>query len=262
MKKGDIVVRKSYNKDLYFVVSRLKDGIAYLRCISHRLKADAPISDLISVKGEGFFGFKKLFHDDIAEKVKNIVEEREDYRHNYLLPGKVLHIDADEGYLNMCLTYYEALKVPCVGALLKEIKQPDKITELLNEHLPDVLVLTGHDAIKKGGDSEKLESYRSSAYFVEAVRKARQFQSAKDGLFIFAGACQSSFEDIMNAGANFASSPERIFIHALDPVLIAEKIAYTSVNDTISLKNVIQNTITGESGIGGIESRGTLRKVK
>ena len=34
----------------------------------------------------------------------------------------------------------------------------------------------------------------------------------KNKLAIFAGACQSYYEEIMNAGANFASSPGRIFI--------------------------------------------------
>ena len=44
----------------------------------------------------------------------------------------------------------------------------------------------------------------------------------------FAGACQSHFEALIRAGANFASSPSRINIHALDPVYVVGKISFTS----------------------------------
>lgn len=77
---------------------------------------------------------------------------------------------------------------------------------------------------------------------------------------IFAGACQSHYEGILRAGANFASSPHRVFIHALDPVFIIEKVAFTPINKIISAKDVIAATITGIKGIGGVETRGKFRE--
>jgi len=67
------------------------------------------------------------------------------------------------------------------------------------------------------------------------------------------------FKKIIEAGANFASSPYRVLIHALDPVMVCEKIAFTSINQVISPQDVISKTITGVKGIGGIETRGKYR---
>jgi spore coat assembly protein len=78
-------------------------------------------------------------------------------------------------------------------------------------------------------------------------------------LVIFAGACQSHYEAILAAGANFASSPQRILIHAFDPVFVVEKIAYSNIHEVLSINDIIDNTITGMDGIGGIETRGRLR---
>ena len=80
-----------------------------------------------------------------------------------------------------------------------------------------------------------------------------------DQLIIFAGACQSHFESLINAGANFASSPLRVNIHALDPVYIVSKISFTPFTEQVNVWDVLRNTITGEKGIGGIETRGVLR---
>ena len=80
-----------------------------------------------------------------------------------------------------------------------------------------------------------------------------------DQLVIFAGACQSHFEALIRAGANFASSPSRINIHALDPVYVVGKISFTSFMERVNVWDVVRNTITGEKGLGGIETRGILR---
>lgn len=76
---------------------------------------------------------------------------------------------------------------------------------------------------------------------------------------IFAGACQSHFESLIRAGANFASSPSRVNIHALDPVYIVAKISFTPFMDRINVWEVLRNTLTREKGLGGIETRGVLR---
>lgn len=91
---------------------------------------------------------------------------------------------------------------------ISESNQPKVIINLLNRYKPDVLVITGHDGmIKNGTDYNNVYNYRNSRYFIETVLKARSWQNSGNDLVIFAGACQSFFEAIMEAGANFASSP-------------------------------------------------------
>ena len=80
-----------------------------------------------------------------------------------------------------------------------------------------------------------------------------------DQLVIFAGACQSHFEAIIHAGANYASSPTRVNIHALDPVYVVGKISLTSFMERVNVWDVVRNTLTGEKGIGGVETKGLLR---
>ena len=123
------------------------------------------------------------------------------------------------------------------------------------------MVITGHDSISKGAEDYKdINNYRNSRFFVEAVKKAREYEPNMDQLVIFAGACQSNYEALIEAGANFASSPERVMIHALDPVFICEKVAYTSMATILSINEIIENTITGIKGIGGFQTRGKYRE--
>jgi spore coat assembly protein len=120
---------------------------------------------------------------------------------------------------------------------------------------------TGHDGFIKGEDSyTNIASYRNSRYFIEAVREARKYNSDMDSLVIFAGACQSLYKQIMKAGANFASAPFRDLIHALDPVRVCQKIAFTGIDKVLDAKEVIDNTITGKTGIGGVQTRGKYRE--
>ena len=63
----------------------------------------------------------------------------------------------------------------------------------------------------------------------------------------------------MEAGANYASSPKRVLIHALDPYSYA-KIACSSVDSVVSVEDLISKTITGIEGIGGLQTRGKYRE--
>ena len=47
------------------------------------------------------------------------------------------------------------------------------------------------------------------------MKEARKFEKDLDSLVIFAGACQSMMM-LIEAGANYASAPYRVLIHALD----------------------------------------------
>ena len=102
-------------------------------------------------------------------------------------------------------------------------------------------------------------NYKNSKYFVQSVIEARKYEHNLDNLVIFAGACQSYYEALISAGANFASAPKRVLIDMMDPMIVAENIAYTSVNEFVSLENIIANTREGINGIGGMQTRGQYR---
>ena len=126
--------------------------------------------------------------------------------------------------------------------------------DLLEEYKPNIVIITGHDAYY----NEKNKKYKNSMNFVNAVKEARKYEKEHDKLIIIAGACQSNYEELIKAGANFASSPKRINIHALDPAIIATKISLTDVNNQIDVKSILKETKYGESGIGGIITKGTM----
>jgi len=280
IRKGDIVARKSHNADMIFKVIDTLEGqeqginysIAILKGIDARLIASAPFSDLIKVDEKEVERRKEKIKVESSNRLKQIYRQR--VMHNSTLgwrgtkqnfafqefPGTVLHLDGDEDYMQECLEYYSQMKIPVKALFIAEKEQPKMVRKLLEEHQPDILILTGHDGLiaskKKKND---LSSYHHSKYFVESVREARKYDPNKDNLIIFAGACQSYYEKILEGGANFASAPERVFIHCFDPVLIAEKVAYTPINEVVKIDDLLVNTITGLRGVGGIETRGKFR---
>ena len=277
MKEGDIVVRKSYNKDIIFRITGFsKDDknvkMAILKGVAFRLIADAYLDDLELVEPEDI---KEVLIDKNVESLlyRSIISAKERQQKMYRgalklqssnnvygIPGKVLQVDGDKEYLKICLDVYTELGIPAVGVAIPEGNQYKEIRTLLEKHNPDILVITGHDAItSKKGSLKDLSNYRNSYNFIKCVREARKWQSDLDSLVIFAGACQSNYEQIIKAGANYASSPGRIMIHALDPVFIVEKIACSRIDMVVPIEEVIEQTITGYKGIGGFETRGKFR---
>ena len=107
---------------------------------------------------------------------------------------------------------------------------------------------------KKGYND--IYNYRHSAYFVKTVINARQWENHSNNLAIFAGACQSYYEALIQAGANFASSPARILIDFIDPLIVAENIAIADRNNFVSIKNFENELRDGQKGISGIGSFG------
>lgn len=272
IRTGDLVTRPSYGKDVLFQVIRIdtKAKTALLRGYDSRLMADAPLDDLEVHAGNDIK--KKLWIGDVRQnQIHHLIQtdhlrrqemtepqmfrERSEYQQ---IMGSVLHIDGDEKYMEYCLSKYNELKITANGYYIDEEKQPARIQELLHKHRPDVLVITGHDGMKHG-ERVDLNNYYNSLYFVECVHKARQIVPDKDSLVIFAGACQSCYEALIEAGANFASSPNRINIHTLDPVKVVEMIVKTSIKEVVPIEQVIKYSISGVAGVGGIESRGKMR---
>jgi spore coat assemly protein len=277
MEIGDIVVRKSYGKDVTFKIINIceKNGVTLctIKGVNLRLIADSPMEDLVKINGNELSDREKDLNRKINSNIKKIVLNRLDnkgyrgYRQDtennlsFGRPGRVLHVDGDKNYLTQCLNLYKQLSIEAFGKVIKEEEQPSQIVAMVEEIRPDIVVLTGHDALIKGTNNfADINSYKNSKYFIESVENLRRYEPDYDGLVIFAGACQSYYEAILNAGANFASSPSRVLIHCLDPVFLCEKISYTSVERTVSIKEALENTITGTKGIGGLQTRGKYRE--
>lgn len=263
-KKGDFVSRKSYNSDIIFRIESIEGEKAILRSYLVRLMADAPLNDLIKVDSNNIKKLKhKLFlesFDYIQRQQRHLILSSKQMRSNTDLnnaykdyPVKVLHLDGDQDYLDLSLANYKNLNINARGYYIPERGQPEEIYNFVKEYRPDILVITGHDG--ELDDSE----YHTSDFFVKTVEIARSVEPDLDNLVIFAGACQSDYERLIASGANYASSPENKLIHFLDPILVVEKVAFTPIREVISVKEVVQNTVTGEGGIGGIETRGKLR---
>ena len=133
------------------------------------------------------------------------------------------------------------------------------IGEWLEEYRPNIVIITGHDAYyKRNGNKDDLDAYKNSRNFVNAIKEARKYEQSHDKLIIIAGACQSDYEELIRAGANFASSPKRVNIHALDPAIIATRMSLSDINKDIDLKSILEQTKYGSNGIGGIITKGTM----
>lgn len=281
-KIGDIVARKSYNYDVLFRITNIHpNGIVDLVGITVRIIADAEEYDLKLIGKQelenklrniemsrrvrlnrsynnmyGKYNKMKYMRDTISDTGYNTYQKDKTYKK----PGKVLHIDGDEEYSNKCKDLYKKFGITAYVLNIEEKEQYKQVYGLLQRIKPEILILTGHDAfMKRRNDIYNIDNYKNSKYYIQAVLEARKYEHNLDNLVIFAGACQSYYEAIISAGANFASAPKRVLIDMMDPLIVAETIAYTPVNEFVPLENIISNTREGINGIGGLQTRGQLR---
>ena len=250
-KIGDFVSRISYEHDVIFKIIGFEGKTVFLKGVDLRLIADCDINDLVKVDS-----FRNDDEKIIQSNARDINIDRSQY---FYLPGKILHIDGDDEYLERCMKFYYNLRIKANGITLNEVDISYKIGDLLNEFQPDIVVITGHDAyFTKKRDSNDLNNYQNTINFIEAVKQARKYEKSQDKLIIIAGACQSNYEELIKAGANFASSPKRINIHALDPAIIASSLALSDKSKSIDIVKLIDKTKYGKDGIGGIITNGTM----
>lgn len=258
---GDYVVRLSYNKDIMFRIVSILNNVVKLKGVSYRILADAPINDLEMA------GAMRSREEDMMNSIDNTVEkilkkhQEAEKLHAFTKKAKVLHIDGDAFYLKLCLKYYNLLEIPVIGEHVAESDQPKRIKYLMDKYTPDIVVLTGHDALNKNyKNMNDVNEYRNSGYFIEAVRRIRNMKNSNDATVIFAGACQSYFEEILAAGADYAASPKRTLIHALDPIFIVEKVINCPFYQVLPIEEALENTVTKFDGLGGYEVMGKCRK--
>lgn len=280
-KIGDIVARKSYNYDVLFRIKNINGEIVDLVGITVRIIADAPIYDLKLITEEE--ANKKMTENEINSRTRlsrsyaglnsrfnirgrdysNMNNQTPMYTKEsiYKKPGVVLHIDGDLEYASKCKDVYKRMGVTAYVYNIVESEQPKYIYSLLSKIRPNILILTGHDAfIRKRNDIYNINNYKNSKYYIESVLEARRYEHSLDNLVIFAGACQSYYEAIISAGANFGSAPKRVLIDMLDPIIVAQTVAYTPVDKFVPLSGILSNTREGLRGIGGVQTRGQYRE--
>ncbi len=245
LKIGDYVTRNSYNNDIVFKIIDIKGDIYYLKGTCVRLYADSYVDDLTLCND---YEDKDTFKPSIDE-YRNL--DRNEY---FYLPGRILHLDGDDDYLKRCMAFYKKNKIKAYGLHLNEKEMSLQVGNLLKKYNPDILVLTGHDSFSRA----KREKYKNTSSFVDAVIEARKYEKSHEKLFVIAGACQSNYEDLIKAGANFASSPKRINIHALDPAIVASCLSFSNKNSDIDIIKILEKTKYGADGMGGIITKGSM----
>ena len=278
IKKGDIVVRKSYGKDIIFrvinILNKPEEKIAVLNGVIERIEADSKIADLELIDKQKVKDILRKMDSKIENRIEKSKQQWEDRNYRIgvvtnqtrakekIITGEILHLDGDRKYSEKSYRYYRKLGLNAIVKYIPEYRQPRVVYQLLESYNPDILVITGHDGmIKRGMRYNDIYNYRNSRYFIETVKEARKYDKQKGKkLVIFAGACQSYFEAIISAGANFASSPARILIDFLDPLVVAEKIALTEKYKYITIDDIAYELRDGRDGIGGIGANGKMTK--
>ena len=290
IQKNDIVTRKSYGNDIVFKVENINGEMADLKGLSVRIVADSKVTDLVKIPEDElkqilernlnaenmrisrcnrFNNRSNTYSNNVYKNIKNVMkEDMNEYTNQnissiklYKKTGTILHLDGDKEYTEKCKMMYSKLGLTSYVYYIPEVDQPKYVYSLLEKIKPNILILTGHDAFsKKSTDIYNVNNYKNSKYYVESINEARRYEHDIDSLVIYAGACQSYYEALITAGANFASSPKRVLIDIMDPIIIAQAIAYTSVDNYVSLKNLISNTREGIRGVGGLQTRGQCRE--
>ena len=251
LETGDFVVRKSHNRDIIFTIKDIIGDNYILEGVYVRLEADSKLEDLELVTKEEL----RDSMDKESEYEKKIIEGVIKKRN--FITGKILHIDGDKKYLDKCLNLYKKINCYAMGYYMNEDLFKDKIINLIEEFQPDIIVITGHDSYNKL-DIKDLKNYRNTKNFMDTIYEIRKRYS-KDEILIMAGACQSNFEALIAAGANFATSPKRVNVHAFDPAIVAIIASYTPFNRIINMDEIVFHSVSEKEGLGGIESYGKMR---
>lgn len=265
IKKGDIVGRKSYNKDILFIVERIirttsGNEFAILKGINIRIQADSDLDDLELIDEERILETEQEINKRFEERIRKS-KEIDDFfskrSKKIIYTGRILHLDGDRRYSEKSNLFYKKMGLRATVKNIPENRQANVASQLVNRYKPDILVITGHDGmIKKGARYNDIYNYRNSKYFINAVKRVRENQQYKKDLVIFAGACQSYYEEIIRAGANFASSPARILIDFIDPLIVAERVATTDATKFLTIRDIEDELRDGERGINGIGAMG------
>ena len=146
IKKGDIVARISYHKDVIFVVDLVIDNkIAILTGITTRLKADSPVEDLEVINKKEIDNIYRNKDEKIDKKVntketsKGSFLKRSD---KIIYTGKILHLDGDRKYSEKSNLYYKKMGLKAIVKNIPESRQVNVANMLIDRYNPDILVVT------------------------------------------------------------------------------------------------------------------------
>ena len=117
IKKGDIVGRKSYGKDIIFKVSKIIEKpntkVAILNGLIERIEADSEISDLEIIEKNKVKEILKKLDNRVEKRVLNSKNQFEDRNYKIglltnstkatekIVSGKILHLDGESNYGNI-----------------------------------------------------------------------------------------------------------------------------------------------------------------
>lgn len=278
-KKGDIVGRNSYGKDILFKINDIIDvrgkKIALLKGIVVRIEADAPVEDLVNIEKEQVNTNIRKLEQKLEENIKicgnieckkkSVLPKRNfiQRRNTKKLNGKILHLDGDSNYAQKSLEYYKKLGLNAIVKNIPENQQSVYVFNLLRKYKPDILIITGHDGmIKRERDFNDIYNYRNSRHFMKTIKMARLWGETQKELVIFAGACQSYYEALISAGANFASSPGRVFIDFIDPLVVARVVATTDNSKYVTIDDMISEIKEGKKAINGERTQGKRKEIE
>lgn len=135
LKKGYVVARKSYGKDVIFVIDKIikrrgRTDFAILNGLTIRIKADAPVSDLEIVSREEIEKSLKDVEETIKQRARKRSEEEKQYikiakRYREIIyTGKILHLDGDRKYMEKSVRYYKQLGLNAIVRNVLESRQP------------------------------------------------------------------------------------------------------------------------------------------
>ena len=195
IRKGDIVGRRSYGKDIFFIVdkilnTRMNKQFAILKGLNIRIMADSPIEDLEIISRQEVINSIKLADLDLENRIRKNKQRNkinEKLIRQRIYTGKILHLDGDKKYSEKSARYYNKMGLNAIVKNIAENRQSKVVVPLLNKYNPDILIITGHDAmLKNGSNYNNIYNYRNSRHFMNTVKEARNWGKNSDKLVIFA----------------------------------------------------------------------------
>jgi len=181
IKKGDIVGRISYGKDVFFIVdnilkTRLNNEFAVLKGLNIRIMADSPTEDLELISKNDVLDSIKRSDIDLEKRIKASKNKIENtLKRQKIYTGKILHLDGDRKYSEKSARYYNRVGLNAIVKNIAENKQSKVVIPLLNKYNPDILIITGHDAmLKNGSNYNNIYNYRNSRAFYKYCKRSKK----------------------------------------------------------------------------------------
>lgn len=182
IKKGDIVGRKSYNKDVYFIVDKIikstaNKEIAILKGLNIRIMADSLLEDLEVFSKEEIINSIRMSENDLENRIKRKKINSSRVRQK-IYTGKILHLDGDRKYSQKSARYYSNMGLNSIVKNIEEKRQANVVVPLLKKYNPDILIITGHDAmLKNGANYNNIYNYRNSRAFYKYSKRGKEVGS-------------------------------------------------------------------------------------